>query len=513
MAIFVTLQGKPYRLSDLIKQTGVRLTDCSNQFSDRFVSGITQIAQSVERDDIFVAFQGKTRHGVEFLDQVQSCAAVLTDNKGRHIMQSDCLPTRSTPILVTDSPRSDLIVLAKRVYPIDDIRIFGITGTNGKTSTMHIAAKLLEMMGISCGISTTIGSSASESDSCLTTPELCQLYARIFTAKQARADFFALEASSHAINRGRLGDIVLEVAAFTNLTPEHMEEHKNMEAYYQAKKALFLNKRSNSAVINIDTPYGIRLFKETGCSASVISENTKYGLDHKLFWQASVRRVGLSFGFTLISPSGYRVESSISLLGKAFALNTCMAIVILCNLGIDIERIDSVLRKAGGLKMVLPGRMEVFQTGNSPRVIVDHGHTVDAVETALVAAKSITRGRLITIINADGQRDPSKRKHLGQLCGAYSDKLFITDGHSRFENPAEIRRMILDGVEGPRRQVEQIPSMTQAVLAAIDIARSDDTVLCSGFGDDPYLDVLGKKIPYSLRDEVRRGLERFAQGT
>ena len=466
------------------------------------VSGITVASNEVQPGDIFVALPGARTHGAKFAPQaVESGAvAVVTDACGAAQLELD------VPVIVLDEPRAALGELASWVYRTDERapKLYGITGTNGKTSTAFILESLLKNLGFETGLSTTaerhIGDEVYSSK--LTTPEASELHGMIARMSEEGARAAVLEVSAQAIERYRIEGIHFEVVGFTNLSHDHLDDYGSMEAYFDVKLDLFTPDRAERGVVCVDTPWGERLAEQTRIPITTYSLNRSEGAD----WTVEIWEQTPDYtSFTLTGRDDRSIEVSIPFIGQHMAENAALAILMLVEDGFEIDAITEALDR--GIRGAIPGRLERVSGEEGPRVFVDYGHSPDAFEQTLRALRQVSDGRIIMIFGADGDRDKTKRADMGRVAGKFADYTIVTDYNQRFEDPAEIREQILAGlaeIEGAR-YVEIAPE-EPAIRAAMHEAQPQDTIVWFGPGEVDYREVQGVNEPFSAREEARRAL-------
>lgn len=471
------------------------------------VTGITLNSRDVRPGDLFVGMPGAKRHGVEFAEQAAALGAVaiLTDGAG----EATGLAT-GLPVLVSqEHPREILGDVSSYVYGTRELgaRVFGVTGTNGKTSIVYMLDTLMQACGMTVGISTTaerrIGQSAITSD--LTTPEASEMHGLLGRMVEGGSDGIALEVSAQAIERHRIDGIAFDVVAFNNLSQDHLDEFHSMETYYEAKRALFTPRHARTGVVVVDSAWGQRLARES--EIPVVTLATEYGQEAD--WHLAVTRETLDgISFVIQGPEGAHFRGSIPLFGKFMAENAALALIMLHESGIPIDEITAHLDR-GRIPVSIPGRLEeMTNSADGPRFFVDYGHTPGSFESMLDALANVVDGRIIFLFGADGDRDTTKRAEMGRIAAAGSQILIICDYHPRWEDPAAIRAQLLEGARLVKRgaQIHEIADPREAIRAAISMAETGDVILYAGPGHEDYQEVAGELRPYSARDEVRAAL-------
>jgi UDP-N-acetylmuramoyl-L-alanyl-D-glutamate--2,6-diaminopimelate ligase len=468
------------------------------------VTGVTISSNDVAPGDLYVGMPGRNRHGAEFTDAALSAGAVavLTDDVGASL-----IGTTRVPVLTTPDPRAVLGEVAAWVYRTGDapLRLFGITGTNGKTSTAYLLDAVLRQAKLVTGLSTTaerrLGTLVVTSS--LTTPEASETHALIARAVELGADAVTIEVSAQALTRHRVDGLVFDVVGFTNLSHDHLDDYGSMEEYFAAKRPLFAAARAKRGVVCIDTPWGERLAREAEIPVSTLSL-----APGPADWIVELTdETQHETAFTLRGPAGLELRTRVPVIGRHMAMNGALAIVMAIESGVDETELAPTL-ESEGIVAYVPGRLECVSGDDGPGVFVDFAHSADAFESTLAAMRRVTSGRVIMVFGADGDRDASKRHDMGRVAALGSDLLVVTDFDSRHEDPAAIREALLDGARdsGSDTEVVEIASPEEAIRFAVSRADSGDSILWAGPGHQDYRDVDGVKIPHSARDEARAAL-------
>ena len=333
--------------------------------------------------------------------------------------------------------------LASQIYgePTSELRLLGVTGTNGKTTTSYLLDSVLRTIGQTAligTIETRIGDEVVKS--VRTTPEATDLQALFAVMREKAVAWCAMEVSSHALAMGRVDGARYAVAGFTNLTQDHLDFHKTFEEYFAAKASLFTPERCDLAVVNIDDEYGRRLAAQT--VVPLVTVSTTGDAD----WTVSSKHQS-EHGTTVldIQGPGETLTVEIALPGDFNVANALLATAMLRQVDVPAEKIAAAL-----LTAAVPGRMETFTRADGLSVIVDYAHTPDAVELALRAARTATKGRLYAVVGCGGDRDPGKRPAMGAAAARAADVVIVTDDNPRSEDPAAIRATAIAGARGRR---------------------------------------------------------------
>ncbi|MEN9752004.1 MAG: hypothetical protein RLZZ600_1051, partial [Actinomycetota bacterium] len=394
------------------------------------------------------------------------------------------------------------------IYHTDNVvpELFGVTGTNGKTTVVYLIAALLEQIGFTTGLSSTaerrIGNDVFESG--LTTPESNHVHALLARMNEADVRAAALEVSAHALTRHRVDGIRFDVVGFTNFSHDHLDDYASMDDYFLAKAELFDPDRAALGVAIIDSDWGQKLVDSARIPVSTIGYQ---GQD--VDWSVAVTsRSPISTSFSLTSRDGRTLESRVPMVGDYSALNAALAIVMLVDSGHNFDLIAHTLNKDNGFRVAIPGRTEIVSGDEGPLVYVDYGHTPDAFEHTLAAIRSVVTGKVIMVFGADGDRDTSKRENMGAVAAQGADIVIITDFHPRTENPHVIRAALLAGARGAHTaaDIREEPDPRDAVRLAVSLAQPGDAILYAGPGHEDYRDVGTERIPYSAREDMRLAL-------
>src|SRR4249920_213475 len=383
------------------------------------LTGITHDSRAVRPGDLYAALPGASDHGARFADAAAhaGAAAILTDADGEVPAQQSGLP-----VLVVPRPRAVLGKLAAWVYgaPAGDLLLIGVTGTNGKTTTAHLAEAGLRAAGHQTGlvgtVETRIGDAATAS--VRTTPESTDLHALFAVMRERGVTAAVMEVSSHALAFGRVDGVLYDVAVFTNLSQDHLDFHQDMEGYFAAKRSLFTSQRARHGVVNIDDDYGRRLVAESEIPVVTVSMSGREKAD----WSGTDVALRAGEGaLTAIGPGGVNVPIHVGMPGRYNLENALLAVVALATAGIPVEQAAAGVGACPGV----PGRMERIDTGQPFLAVVDYAHTPDAIATALATLREVTKGRLVAVVGCGGDRDRAKRPLMGEVGARGADVLVI----------------------------------------------------------------------------------------
>lgn len=487
-------------LAELADQLGVARPD-----GTAGVTGITHDSRAVRPGDLYAALPGARAHGADFATQAAGlgAAAVLTDPGG-----AERATATGLPVLVVDDPRGRMGELAATLYghPGRDLLQIGITGTSGKTTTAYLVEgglRTVRATGLIGTVETRIGDERIKSER--TTPEATDLQALFAVMRERGVEAVAMEVSSHALVLGRVDGCVFDVAVFTNLSPEHMEFHSDMEDYFRAKAQLFTPARSRLGVVNADDEYGRRLAKEATVPVVTYSAEGNPDAD----WRAEDVRVGpMDSTFTVVGPEGERITARAPLPGSFNVANTLAAIVALAAAGLEPQKAADGVGAVPGV----PGRLERVDAGQPYLAVVDYAHKTDAVESVLRALRRITEGRLHVVLGCGGDRDRSKRGPMGAAAARLADTAVLTSDNPRSEDPLAILAAMLDGAASvpahERGEVQVFEDRAAAVAAAVARAEPGDTVLVAGKGHEQGQDIAGVVRPFDDRQVLREAIQK-----
>jgi UDP-N-acetylmuramoyl-L-alanyl-D-glutamate--2,6-diaminopimelate ligase len=405
------------------------------------------------------------------------------------------------PELVVGDVRAAMAPAAARFHgdPTARLRIAGITGTNGKTTTAWLVRHLLESTGTSCGLLGTVTSviGGREEPVARTTPEAIDLQATFATMLEAGDAACAMEVSSHALDLHRTDAIRWAVAVFTNLTQDHLDFHGTMESYFQAKRRLF-EAGPAASVVNVDDEYGRRLAAELG-------EVVTFAIDAEADWRAVDVRGALGGStYRVIAPTG-KAEVRSPLPGRFNVSNTLAALAAADALGVGLEDAVAALEEF----RAAPGRFEPVDEGQDFAVLVDYAHTPDSLENVLAAARELTERRVIAVFGAGGDRDRTKRPLMGEIASRLADVVIVTSDNPRSEEPDAIIRQIL---EGAAPDVDAVVDRRDAIARAVELAQAGDVVVVAGKGHEQGQEFAGgRKLPFDDVTVVREALRGAAR--
>ncbi|MCH3964192.1 MAG: UDP-N-acetylmuramoyl-L-alanyl-D-glutamate--2,6-diaminopimelate ligase [Clostridium sp.] len=451
-------------------------------------------SRRVKNGDLFICIEGYKTDGHKYAgDACKNGASVVVCSKN-----IDNLPD-CTVVMVGDC-RKVLAAAASNYYgnPAEKIKIIGVTGTNGKTTTTFMIKSILEEAGYKVGLVGTIanyiGSKKLHSDR--TTPESLELQKLFGEMVDCGVDYCVMEVSSHSLYLNRVYGVEFSQAVFTNLTRDHLDFHKTFENYYRAKLILFEN--TLNSIINIDDKYGKRVYEDAGGSKVTYGTDTcadirAYNLD--------IHSRGAGFDVTY---KGKKEHINLNIPGKYNVMNALGSIGACISEGIDMDTVRSGLEKM----LAVPGRCEIVTHGYNLgyEVIVDYAHTPDGLENILKTAREFTGGRLIAVYGCGGDRDNTKRPIMGEIGTKLSDFAIITSDNPRSEDPMHIIDEVVDGIKGDNYIV--IENRREAIKTAIDMAEKGDVIVIAGKGHEDYQILKDRTIHFDEREIVREIIDR-----
>jgi UDP-N-acetylmuramoyl-L-alanyl-D-glutamate--2,6-diaminopimelate ligase len=389
--------------------------------------------------------------------------------------------------------------------PSSELRVLGVTGTSGKTTTTFLLRAGLAAAGRTPGLIGTVATMIGDDEvkTGFTTPEAPEVHALLAVMRERGVTDVAMEVSSHALAMGRVDGVTFDVAAFTNLSEDHLDFHSDMEDYFAAKSRLFDAGRSRAAVVVVDDEWGVRL---TETVPGPVATVTTVG-ERRATWEASAitDEADGSTSFRVIGP-GVDLVTGCAVPGRYNVANALLALAMLHESGVDPAVVAPAIAQAS-----VPGRMERVDAGQPFLAVVDYSHKPAAVEGALRALRPLTKGRLIIVLGCGGDRDRGKRPHMGEIAARDADLLIVTDDNPRSEDPATIRRAMLDGAwavpAGERGEVREIGDRAAAIAEAVATAGEGDTVLVAGKGHETGQEIAGVVHPFDDRLVLRAALE------
>lgn len=480
------------------------INEISNYFnspidSNALITGISYDSREVKDGDIFVCLTGEKTDGHNYIKEAEKngAKAILAEKK----------IDSSLPIIYIDDTQTAIAKLASFFYkePSKKIRIIGVTGTNGKTTTTHLIQHIFEKNNLKTALVGTLGTKENIAgnyyDSKHTTPQASDLQKQLSNLVDKGFTHLAMEVSSHALSLHRVDKCDFAGAVLTNITQDHLDFHLTMDAYANAKRKLFemiteSSWKNKYSVINKDD-------KSFGLFSKVLNP-LFYSVKEKSDFQAKdINFESSGVSFTLLSPKGeHKVKSKLNGLFNVY--NILAAISVAYSEGIEINKIIYALKDANEVA----GRFQIITTENSPTCIVDYAHTPDGLENILKAARLMTKKdkKLICVFGCGGDRDPTKRPKMGKIAEELSDLVIVTSDNPRSEDPKQIISDILSGIKNTSNIIVEA-DRKNAIQIAVSKASCNDVIVLAGKGHEDYQILKDKTIHFDDREEVKKALE------
>ena len=460
----------------------------ANVNMDMEISSVAYDSRKVTEDSLFVAITGFATDGNKYIP--------MALEKGAKVIVTAQKQPESVPYVLVESDRLALAQLGANFFdhPGNAMKLIGVTGTNGKTSTTLLLKHVLETtVGAKVGLMGTMENMVGQTviPTERTTPESFELQALLAQMRDAGCTHAIMEVSSHAIALDRVAGLHYEVAAFTNLTEDHLDFHKTMEHYCDTKAELF--RRCNKAVANRDDDWFDRITENATCR--LLTTSVKGGADLSA---ENLELLSDGISFTALY-NGEKVAVRLPIPGKFTVYNALSVLGCAIQLGIPLADAAAALDSAKGVK----GRVEVVPTpGTDYTVLIDYAHTPDGLENVLSSVKGYCKGRLIAVFGCGGDRDPVKRPIMGKIGVDIADFAIITSDNPRTEDPGKIIQDILKGVNSAKNNYEIIENRPKAIQHAMDIAGKNDIIVLAGKGHETYQEICGVKHHLDEREVV-----------
>lgn len=492
-----------YKLRELLRDLASH--DVFTQLPDLSITGLSLDSRACEQGFAFLAVPGINSHGITYAARaINNGASVVLWQSTTELSEIN-LP--AAKCIAIPNLGQLLGVLADRFYghTSQHLRIAGITGTNGKSTTAYLLAAAAQRCGINAGYSGTVGYGRLHAlhPSSHTTPDVVTVHRQLAEMYEEGAVALAMEVSSHALDQQRIAAVQMDTAVFTNLTRDHLDYHGSMQAYRDAKRQLFNMPGLRHRVLNVDDPFG----RDLALAPSTASVTTLYGSDAGIDGSRLLyaKNIELTDAGVYINIGGSFGEATLrsALLGRFNAENLLAALAVLLGWDVPLARAVAALSEAEAP----PGRMELIKQGQK-RVVVDYAHTPDALQKVLHVLKSHCRGRLICVFGCGGDRDAGKRPLMGAVAATHADCVVITNDNPRSENPQLIIEAIQSGM-GDCPSIVQ-PDRSLAIAQAIHMAQSEDMVLIAGKGHEDYQIIGDQVLHFSDREVVRACLRGVA---
>jgi UDP-N-acetylmuramoyl-L-alanyl-D-glutamate--2,6-diaminopimelate ligase len=468
---------------------------------DRDVQRITLDSRAVQPGDLFIALKGTQQDGRKYIPNALACGAVAALLDADSDSQAVTIEN-GVPLIPLYQLQQKLGDIAARFYqhPAKQLRMIGVTGTNGKTSCTHFIAQCLQALHQSCGIIGTLGCGfyGALNESGMTTPDAVTLQATLQSFVKQNAAAVAMEVSSHSIDQGRVNGIEFEIGVFTNLTQDHLDYHGDMQTYAAVKKRFLAELPVKHLIINVDDDYGRVWAKELASHKSIVtySATTTDANVHARHTQLTLQGMKAE----IVTPWG-EAEVMLPLIGM-FNLSNVLAVV--ATLGVYGIPFKDILRAIQAMRSV-PGRMQLLGGQQKPLVVVDYAHTPDALQNALQALRAHTQGRLVCVFGCGGDRDKGKRPLMAKIAEQIADKVIVTSDNPRHEDPQAIAAQIQAGFSHPESVLVEL-NRSKAIQNSIQWAEAADCVLVAGKGAEHYQQIGDQKLPFDDVAEVMKYL-------
>ncbi len=476
------------KLSELLQGVAVAPYTLSD---DTQITSITCDSRKVEAGALFVCICGTAGDGHDFAASAleKGAVAILAERDLK-------LPQQ----IITPATRAAWATLSANWFghPARHLHLVGVTGTNGKTTTVCLLKSILEAAGHKVGLIGTIQNMIGDRavPAARTTPDTYELQSLFALMVAEGCDYCVMEVSSHALHQERVGGCTFDVGVFSNLTQDHLDYHGTMEEYMLAKRKLF--SMSKHAVINFDDPWGARMAENIPCPLSYYSAKN----DSADFVARNIMHKPDGVRFELIGSD--RIERvHLHIPGQFSVYNGLAAAAAAITLGVPFETVTEALYNAAGVK----GRAEIVPTNRDFTVVIDYAHTPDGLENICRTMKDCCAGRLLTIFGCGGDRDRTKRPLMGEIAARFSDVVIVTSDNPRTEDPTAIIEEILVGLQGSKTPVKVIENRVDAIHWAIKHAKPGDTVLLAGKGHETYQILKDGTIHLDEREVVAEALQ------
>ena len=445
-------------------------------------------SRKIKEGDTFVALRGSTVDGHSFIDKaIQNGAAKV-------VVEEDV--NCSVPKLIVNDTNEWLTDYISSTYSkdVNSMKILGVTGTNGKTTTAYLTYQILNKLGKKTAYIGTIGFYIPGEDIVElpnTTPNILDLYELLLTAKSKKCEVVIMEVSSHALDQKRVQGIEFNIGAFTNLTQDHLDYHKTMENYLEAK-LLFLKQLNGKMIVNVDDSYSKYWLESYNDCVTLGKEGKEYKIN-----SYSDTNKGTLLDVDILGKN-YKIETNLRSSFNVY--NYLTALAFAHNIGYSVDKIIDVTKDIYPPK----GRCEQIRVGKG-EAVVDYAHTPDAVEKIIDAFNATARGKVITLVGCGGDRDPKKRPIMGNIAATKSDYVIFTSDNPRTEDPQKIMDDILAGVKTSNYEVEL--DRRKAIVRALDMIQDGDVVLLLGKGHEDYQILGHEKVHFDDAEEVKKYIE------
>ncbi|QTS83751.1 UDP-N-acetylmuramoyl-L-alanyl-D-glutamate--2,6-diaminopimelate ligase [Coxiella endosymbiont of Amblyomma nuttalli] len=471
--------------------------------SDVFIHGLQMDSRKIRPGDLFIAYPGQQVDGRRYIGEAieKQAVAVLYESNHYELSIKNIIP-----LIAFSNLQHHIGHIAARFYgdPSKTIKVIGVTGTNGKTSCTHFIAQSLQSQKIPCGIVGTLGygfiGNLNKTD--YTTPDPIQLQQVLAQLRKQGAKVIAMEVSSHALDQYRVQGVHFTIAVFTQLSRDHLDYHHNMENYARTKALLFQQSDLRYGVINCDDVLGRRIIETNYSKLTLIGYSADGIEDTRIACVRATHIKTLTHGFSVdVQTSWGKGTFTISLLGRFNISNLLSVLSVLCLCEVSFEKALMELSKLN----IVPGRMQVVNIQNRPRVIVDYAHTPDALEKSLIALREHCKGRLICVFGCGGDRDQGKRPQMAAVAERLTNQIILTNDNPRNQHPLAIIRDIQVGFKN-RHSIIVETDRAKAIKCAVQKATINDIVFIAGKGHET-MQVIGTDVlPFNDVEEAKKAL-------
>ena len=473
------------KLSEILKGIVVL-----NEYEDKEVKNVTSDSRLVEEGFLFICIKGASFDGHNVAANMLGKGAVAV------VCERDLGLDNQ---IIVENSRAVYSPICANFFgnPANSLKLIGLTGTNGKTTTTFIIKQILENLGKKVGLIGTVQNMVGDEiyPAHYTTPDPYELQSLFRKMADAGCEYCVMEVSSQALAQGRVAGIHFTLAAFTNLTQDHLDYHKTFENYFEAKRLLFKN--CDIALTNIDDKNGLKIVDGLDCRVktySVDNVNSDFTAKNVCFAPDGVK-------YELITDRIGRVQCPIP--GRFSVYNSLCAVSVAITLGFDFEETLRAVAKSNGVK----GRIEVVPTPTDYTVIIDYAHSPDGLENIILSLREIAKGRVVTLFGCGGDRDKTKRPKMGEIAARLSDFCIVTSDNPRSEKPSDIINDILEGMKTTKTPVKVIENRKEAINWALDNARENDIILLAGKGHETYQILNDGTIHFDEREVVAKHFE------
>ena len=473
---------------------------------DKEVRQIQNDSRKVETGDMFIAIKGFVSDGHKYIgDVIKKGATAIMIQEGCVDLKSLQIPQDTTLIILPDTRRG-LAIVSTNFYgnPSSKFKLIGVTGTKGKTTTTFMIKEILERAGKKVGLLGTIATYINGrrlSDSDRTTPESIEIQKMFKKMLDEGVEYVVMEVSSQSLKLHRVDGCQFNLCVFTNLSEDHIseKEHPDMKDYFESKMKLF--EMCKTGIVNIDDLYGTKIPK-------LFPDNniTTYGIDNSANLLAKDITITNSYVDFRVRLSNRNERVKVGIPGRFSVYNSLAAISVAQKFGIDSEVIKEAL-----LEVRVPGRSELVDNKLELPIMIDYAHSPESLQNILLAVKSYTRGKVISVFGCGGDRDTGKRPIMGEISGKIADFTFVTSDNPRTEKPESIIKQIEEGIKKTKGKYKVVVDRTEAIEEAIKMATKRDIIVLAGKGHEPYQEINGVKYDYDERIIVREIIEKIIE--